>query len=352
MLRRILCGCRTDVAFVARVCALPELNVIASLACEVGDDGRTYELGAAMSYAAIAAALALDDDTSVSERLVALSLASYANREQLAWPGDRTAAARAGLSRSSYLKARRELEQRGLVAVGGTGRGGGSSTTLRLLFATTGPWWDGALNVNLLQAILEHGRSRGAARLLLVTMAAAADEQGAVATISRDELCVASGLPRTTFRRARDALQEAGEIVLEDPGGGRGRTARWSVVDPRTSQRDPTPVAGRRPVEMSGARSLTIAQSDARRGEAASGPRNGPRAVPCPRESGPQTGPRTGPESGPQTGPESGPNRPRAGREASNLEVRKPPAPLPGGTPSQSSSSGRSRLPAAVGERA
>ena len=35
--------------------------------------------------------------------LVAFSLASFANREQRAWPGTPVAAARAGLSRSQYL---------------------------------------------------------------------------------------------------------------------------------------------------------------------------------------------------------------------------------------------------------
>jgi hypothetical protein len=44
-----------------------------------------------MSHAAIAAVLALDD-VSLGERLAAFSLASFANREQRAWPGTRIAA--------------------------------------------------------------------------------------------------------------------------------------------------------------------------------------------------------------------------------------------------------------------
>ena len=52
-----------------------------------------------MSHTAIAAVLARTD-LSMGERLVALSLASFANREERAFPGNAAAAARAGLSRS------------------------------------------------------------------------------------------------------------------------------------------------------------------------------------------------------------------------------------------------------------
>ncbi len=48
-----------------------------------------------VSYASIAAAL-MFDDISPGERLVAFSLASFANRENLAWPGNPAGAARAG----------------------------------------------------------------------------------------------------------------------------------------------------------------------------------------------------------------------------------------------------------------
>ena len=72
--------------------------------------------GRAVSHVAIAAALALSD-VSAGERMVAFSLASFANREHRAWPGTRVAAARAGLSRSQYLAARDGLARRGLVVV-------------------------------------------------------------------------------------------------------------------------------------------------------------------------------------------------------------------------------------------
>jgi hypothetical protein len=52
-----------------------------------------------MSYRAIASALALGE-VSIGERLVAFSLASYANSDQQAWPKNEVAAARAGLGRS------------------------------------------------------------------------------------------------------------------------------------------------------------------------------------------------------------------------------------------------------------
>ena len=58
-----------------------------------------------MSRQAIAAVLARTDLAS-GERLVALSLASFAGRENRAWPGAPAASARAGLSRSRYQQAR------------------------------------------------------------------------------------------------------------------------------------------------------------------------------------------------------------------------------------------------------
>ena len=75
-----------------------------------------------MSHTAIAAVLACDD-LSAGERLVAFSLASFANREQQAWPGIAAATARAGLSRSRYLEAREQLVRRGLLEVEERGQG-------------------------------------------------------------------------------------------------------------------------------------------------------------------------------------------------------------------------------------
>ena len=84
-----------------------------------------------MSRQAIAAVLARTDLAS-GERLVALSLASFAGRENRAWPGAPAASARAGLSRSRYQQAREQLVARGLLAVDerATGRGRASTVTL------------------------------------------------------------------------------------------------------------------------------------------------------------------------------------------------------------------------------
>src|SRR6185312_5514339 len=99
-----------------------------------------------MSRQAIAAVLARTDLAS-GERMVALSLASFAGRENRAWPGAPAASARAGLSRSRYQQAREHLIARGLLAVDGRGTGRGRASTVTLLFADTGPWWDGDVNV-------------------------------------------------------------------------------------------------------------------------------------------------------------------------------------------------------------
>ena len=100
-----------------------------------------------MSRQAIAAVLARTDLAS-GERLVALSLASFAGRENRAWPGAPAASARAGLSRSRYQQVREQLVARRLLAVDerATGRGRSSTVTLiegmTVLFghAYTLPW--------------------------------------------------------------------------------------------------------------------------------------------------------------------------------------------------------------------
>ena len=118
-----------------------------------------------MSHVAIAAALALSD-VSAGERMVAFSLASFANREHRAWPGTRVAAARAGLSRSQYLAARNALARRGLVVVEHAGDGRGNSPVVAVTFAQAGPWFDGEINAPLFEAALSWSRTRGSARLL------------------------------------------------------------------------------------------------------------------------------------------------------------------------------------------
>ena len=113
-LARIVPSRRTDSkAGAVRLCVLTlGLSVIASATPGVGDGPQPHRLRSPrsreveVSYAAIAAVLARHD-LSAGERLVAWSLASFANRDQRAWPGIPAAAARAGLSRSRYLEAPR-----------------------------------------------------------------------------------------------------------------------------------------------------------------------------------------------------------------------------------------------------
>ena len=165
-----------------------------------------------MSYAAIAAVLARPA-VSAGERLVAFSLASYANRDELAWPGSGVAAARAGMSASAFLEARDRLVGRGLVAIEEQGRGRGKASTLRLLFAQAGPWWESDINVELLEAVLCRSRASGSARVLLAVLAALSDKDGVVEDRSTDELRRAAGMADSTYRRARTALLHAGEAV-------------------------------------------------------------------------------------------------------------------------------------------
>ena len=185
-----------------------------------------------MSRQAIAAVLARTDLAS-GERLVALSLASFAGRENRAWPGAPAASARAGLSRSRYQQAREKLVTRGLLGVEERTTGRGRASTVTLLFADTGPWWDGDINVELFEAVLGCSRVRGPERLLLATMAAVADEDGAVRDLSTDQLCLAAGIADRTYRRARTALLASGSIELVNGVGGRGNTNVWMVRNPR-----------------------------------------------------------------------------------------------------------------------
>ena len=185
-----------------------------------------------MSHVAIAAALALED-VSAGERLVAFSLASYANREHRAWPGTGIAVARAGLSRSQYLAARDSLEKRGLVVIEEPGSGRGNSPLVALVFAQAGPWLEGQINAGLFEAVLGHSRSKGSARLLLGALAALADDELGVAGRTTEEIRAAAGMADRTYRRARAALLARGELVLETAGGGRAKTNQWVLRDPR-----------------------------------------------------------------------------------------------------------------------
>ena len=208
-----------------------------------------------MSRQAIAAVLARTDLAS-GERLVALSLASFAGRENRAWPGAPAAAARAGLSRSRYQQAREQLVARGLVAVDERATGRGRASTVTLLFADTGPWWEGDINVDLFEAVLTSSRTRGPERLLLATMAAVADERGEVRALSTEELCAAAGIADRTYRRARAALLGSGQLELINGVGGRGNTNVWTVRDPREIGDARTTLAPRRVAPPPGARPL------------------------------------------------------------------------------------------------
>ena len=191
----------------------------------------TWDRSDAMSHAAIAAVLRLED-VSAGERLAAFSLASFANREHRAWPGTPVAAARAGLSRSQYLAARDALARRGLVEIDNPGGGRGHSPVVSLRFAAAGPWFDLEVNPGLVEAVLSYSRTRGSARVLLATLAAVADQHGNVAELSAEEIQAAAGMADSTYRRARATLLASGELVLAAAGGGRARTNHWQIPDP------------------------------------------------------------------------------------------------------------------------
>jgi hypothetical protein len=208
-----------------------------------------------MSREAIAAALARED-LSCGERLVAFSLASFADRENRARPGTPAAAARAGLARSRFLEARDRLVRRGLLVVEQAAAGRGRASTLMLRFAELGPWSDGEINAELFEAVLGYSRSRGPARLLLAGMAALADEQGVVEGVTTERLCAAAGVVDRTYRRARATLLASGEVVLRSGSGGRGHTNCWEVANPRGRLGATPPARGRRVPPPEGARPL------------------------------------------------------------------------------------------------
>ena len=215
-----------------------------------------------MSRSAIAAALARPD-LSAAERLVAFSLASFADREGRARPGTPAAAGRAGLKRSWFLEARELLERRGLVVVEQAATGRERASTLWLPFAEAGPWWDGDINAELFEAVLSYSRAQGAARLLLAAAAALADEQRVVEGVTTRQLCAAAGLSDTTYRRARVALLASGELVLRSGNGGRAKANCWEIADPRACAGEVAPVGRRRDVPPPGQRPLLANVSSA-----------------------------------------------------------------------------------------
>jgi DnaA N-terminal domain len=208
-----------------------------------------------VSRSAIAAALARHD-LSAGERLVAFSLASFADRDGRARPGTPAAAGRAGLKRSWFLEARELLERRGLVVVEQAATGRGRASTLWLPFVEAGPWWDGDINAELFEAVLSYSRAQGAARVLLAAAAALAGERRVVDGVTTRQLCAAAGLSDTTYRRARIALLASGELVLRSGNGGRGKPNCWELAEPRScasadeqvGRRRVAPPAGQRPL--------------------------------------------------------------------------------------------------------
>jgi hypothetical protein len=208
-----------------------------------------------MSHEAIAAALARND-LSCGERLVAFSLASFADRENRARPGTPAAAGRAGLARSRFLEARDRLVRRGLVVVEQAASGRGRASTLVLRFAQLGPWWEAEINAELFEAVLGYSISRGPTRLLLAVIAALADEHGLVEGITTEQLCAAAGVADRTYRRARAMLLASGELILRSGSGGRGNTNCWEIPNPRTRPGATPPGRGGRVPPPAGARPL------------------------------------------------------------------------------------------------
>jgi hypothetical protein len=217
-----------------------------------------------VSRQAIAAGLARGD-LSAGERLVAFSLASFADRENRAWPGAPAAAARAGLRRSRYLEAREQLVRRGLIVVEEAASGRGRSSTLALRFANEGPWYEGEINAGLFEAVLGYSSARGPARVLLAAMAALADGEGLVEDLSTEQLCAAARVGDRTYRRARQALLGSGELNLLSGVGGRGNTNHWQVMDPRQVAGEARrPSSGRRVAPPAGARPLVVPLAEPR----------------------------------------------------------------------------------------
>jgi DnaA N-terminal domain len=295
-----------------------------------------------VSRSAIAAALALEE-VAGGERLVAFSLASFANRKQVAWPGTPSAAARAALARSRYLEARSRLLNRGLIESHETGGGRGRCTTVLLRFGE-GPRFDGPINAELFETVLCYSRSSGPARLLLASIAALANEDGELDGVTADELCAAAGLAARTYRRARNALIASGELELVRGVGGRGHANCWRIPDMRVvgeaaaSRQQRRPPSGPARPLMAPATPPVADVQPAAAGHATYETKS-PRAALNNRMTSTVKGGQvrtvfaeTRPERGPQRGPQRGPPNARAWKEPENLRTSEhPPNPPEGG---------------------
>jgi hypothetical protein len=300
-----------------------------------------------VSYEAIAGALALDGLSSV-ERLVAFSLASFANREQRAWPGTTASAARAGLSRSQYLAGRDALVSRGLIEVEQPARGRGHPAVVLLRFALKGPWFDGDVNPSAFERTLGVSRARGCARVLLAVLAALTDDDRRVDRVTTAELCEAAGLAASTYRRARAALLAGDDVTIEDAGGGRGRCNVWQLPD-ADSQATPQLAPGRRasphgqdrpPLAVADAAvnvSDSAVTSTSGFGSEGEGQESGGDVVVNPSRGEPVVAgtpvvspPQSRADTPPQTPPDTPPPYARAGREPWNQRTS-PPNPPAGG---------------------
>jgi hypothetical protein len=83
--------------------------------------------------------------------------------------------------------------------------------------------------------------------LLLAALAAVADTAGVVEDVTTDELRAFAGLPDRSYRRARLQLLADAEAQLEDAGGGRAKTHRWRIRDPRLIEQEPPTATTARP---------------------------------------------------------------------------------------------------------
>ena len=298
-----------------------------------------------MSHVAIAAALGLDG-VSTPERLAAFSLASYANREHRAWPGAAAAVARAGMSRGRFLAARDGLVRADLVAIEDSRGGRGRSSTVVLAFAASGQRLDAEINARLFETALASSRARAGARLLVGVMAALADADGQVTGFSAGELAAAAGLSATSYRRARGALLNNGEVRLDCGLGGRGNTNTWTLTLPdavfSVRPARAAPPAGARPL-VATVRSRAEAQEhDA--AESSDGLEKGAASGTVSRSKGAAgetvsdgKGARTGTvwgERAPKRAPKTPPPNARAGAEPRNLGTCPPSPPRGGSTPS------------------